>query len=95
MEKIRKITQEELKELQGFKGVENGIDKFLVRCQEIYADCPEFVKEIQKYRDMNDSLEWITTYPAYAKTENMYRSYIDDFLEKIGYHEEEPWRAEI
>lgn len=87
MENVRKLTQAEVKELQAFKGTENGRDKFLVRCKEIYADCPDLVAEIEKYRDMNESLDWITTWPAYAKTEHMYFEYIDDFLDKIGYQD--------
>ena len=35
---------------------------------------------------MKDSLDWIESWPAHEKTKNMYYEYMDELLEKIGYH---------
>lgn len=82
---MRKLTMDEVNTLRGFKNVRGGADKFFDMIEEIYKDDPETMEEIKKCREMKDSIDWIETWPAREKTKNMYYSYMDDLLAKIGY----------
>lgn len=82
---MRSLTDTEVKELQGYKGIRGGSDKFFDRLEEIYTDDTETMEEIHKCREMKDSLDWIETWPAHEKTKHMYYEWMDELLKKIGY----------
>lgn len=83
---MRKLTEAEVKELQGFKGKKCGREAFLDRLEEIYSEDESTLKEIEQCRDIYESLFWIESYPAHEKTVHMYYQYMDELLNKIGYH---------
>ena len=82
----KKLTEAQVKELQACKGVEGGSSKFFNIIEEIYKDDAEIMEDIKKCRSMLESLDWIETWPAEEKTRHMYYQYMDELLEKIGYH---------
>lgn len=84
---MRKLTEAEVKELQDCKGIEGGAFKFFDILDRIYADDEEALKEIKKNREMCEGVDSLKEYPgAYTKTQNMYYEYMDELIEKIGYH---------
>lgn len=83
---MRKLTEEEVKGLQACKGVEGGKEKFFDIIEEIYKDEPAVMAEIKDCRAKMESLDYIDSFPAWAKTQEMYFSYMDDLIAEIGYH---------
>lgn len=82
-----KLTEEQIKNLQNCKGVENGRFKFFDILEDIYKDDSETLEEIKKHREMCEGVDSLAEYPnAYAKTQDMYFDYMDELLNKLGYH---------
>lgn len=80
---MRKLTENEVERLHGLK-----TEKFMEKLENIYKDDEEILMEIQKYKSMKESLQWIETYPAYAKSYEMFVDYLRGLLDKIGYYDE-------
>lgn len=83
---MRKLTEKEVKELQGFKGISGGKEKFFEYLEAIYKDDAETMAEIAQCKTIFKDLDWIDSFPAYEKSEEMYFKYMDELLQKIGYH---------
>ena len=80
---MRKLTKDEVERLRGLES-----EKFMKELENIYKDDEEALTEIQKYKSMKESLQWIETYPAYAKSYEMFTEYLRGLLDKIGYYDE-------
>lgn len=80
---MRKLTENEVERLRGLKA-----EKFMEKLENIYKDDEEVLMEIQKCKSMKESLQWIETYPAYAKSYEMFTKYLKGLLDKIGYYDE-------
>lgn len=80
---MRKLTENEVERLRGLKA-----EKFMEKLENIYKDDEEVLMEIQKCKSMKESLQWIETYPAYAKSYEMFTEYLKGLLDKIGYYDE-------
>lgn len=84
---MRKLTENEIVQLQSCKGIKDGNLKFFDVLEDIYKDDDEAIKEIMKHKEILLSLDDLKQYPGvYPKTKNMYYDFMDDFLHKIGYH---------
>lgn len=84
---MRKLTENEIVQLQSCKGIKDGNLKFFDVLEDIYKDDDEAMKEIMKHKEILLSLDDLKQYPGvYPKTKNMYYDFMDDFLHKIGYH---------
>lgn len=80
---MRKLTENEVERLRGLE-----TEKFMEKLENIYKDDEEILMEIQKCKSMKESLQWIETYPAYAKSCEMFVNYLRGLLDKIGYYDE-------
>ena len=80
---MRKLTENEVERLRGLE-----TEKFMEELENIYKDDEETLAEIQKCKSMKESLQWIETYPAYAKSYEMFMEYLKGLLDKIGYYDE-------
>lgn len=80
---MRKLTGMEVERLRGLEA-----EKFMEELENIYKDDEEALTEIQKCKSMKESLQWIETYPAYAKSYEMFVDYLRGLLDKIGYYDE-------
>lgn len=80
---MRKLTKDEVERLRGLES-----EKFMKELENIYKDDEEALTEIQKCKSMKESLQWIETYPAYAKSYEMFTEYLRGLLDKIGYYDE-------
>lgn len=80
---MRKLTKDEVERLRGLES-----EKFMKELENIYKDDEEALTEIQKCKNMKESLQWIETYPAYAKSYEMFTEYLRGLLDKIGYYDE-------
>ena len=80
---MRKLTKDEVERLRGLES-----EKFMKELENIYKDDEEALTEIQKCKSMKESLQWIETYPAYAKSYEMFTEYLKGLLDKIGYYNE-------
>lgn len=83
---MRKLSKSEVDELRSFKGVKGGRELFFDKIEQIYSDDKDILIDIHKCRSMHDSLEFIESYPAFMKSQEMFYNYMDDLLKKIGYH---------
>lgn len=83
---MRKLTIEENNELRACKGVKGGKEKFFDILTEIYKDDTELMVDINKCKTIFHDLSFLESYPAMMKSEEMYYNYMDDLLNKIGYH---------
>jgi uncharacterized Zn finger protein len=83
---MKKLTVEQCKELSALKGLDGGRYKFFDLVENIYKDEPKILAEAEKLRNMLESVDEIEFWGAWQKSQNMYYSYMDDFLNKIGYH---------
>lgn len=87
---MKKLTKDEIKELKSYKGLRGGKELFLEKLEKCYTDSKDLedkqiLKEIKECRSIFDSLYFIESYPAYMKSQEMYYSYMDKLLKKIGY----------
>lgn len=82
---MRKLTDSEIKILQGFKGMEDGKNKFFDMLEQIYKDDYETLKEIHDCREKKDGAESVMEWNAYQKSEHYFYEFMDDLLNKIGY----------
>lgn len=80
---MRKLTENEVERLRGLE-----TEKFMEKLENIYKDDEEILMEIEKCKSMKESLQWIETYPAYAKSYEMFADYLRGLLDKIGYYDE-------
>lgn len=80
---MRKLTENEVERLRGLE-----TEKFMEKLENIYKDDEEILMEIEKCKSMKESLQWIETYPAYAKSYEMFVDYLRRLLDKIGYYDE-------
>lgn len=80
---MRKLTENEVERLRGLK-----TEKFIEKLENIYKNDEEVLIEIQKCKSMKESLQWIETYSAYAKSYEMFTEYLKGLLDKIGYYDE-------
>ena len=80
---MRKLTKDEVERLRGLES-----EKFMKELENIYKDDEGALTEIQKCKSMKESLQWIETYPAYAKSYEMFTEYLRGLLDKIGYYDE-------
>lgn len=80
---MRKLIEMEVERLRGLE-----TEKFMEELENIYKDDEETLAEIQKCKSMKESLQWIETYPAYAKSYEMFTEYLKGLLDKIGYYDE-------
>ena len=80
---MRKLTGMEVERLRGLEA-----EKFMEELENIYKDDEEALTEIQKCKSMKESLQWIETYPAYAKSYEMFVDYLRGLLDKIEYYDE-------
>lgn len=80
---MRKLTENEVERLRGLEA-----EKFMEELENIYKDDNEVLTEIQKCKSMKESLQWIETYSAYAKSYEMFVDYLRGLLDKIGYYDE-------
>lgn len=90
MTKTKQLTKEQIETLRAYKGKENGKEDFLKYLEDIYADDTETLALVKQCHTILKDLDWITTGPAYAKSESMYhKQYVDELLERIGYTAED------
>ena len=64
---MRKLTENEVERLRGLE-----TEKFMEKLENIYKDDEKILMEIEKCKSMKESLQWIETYPAYAKSYEMF-----------------------
>lgn len=87
---MKKLSTNEINELKSYKGLRGGKEIFLEKLESLYTDSKdiedkEILKEIKQCRSIFDSLYFIESYPAYMKSQEMYYTYMDKLLKKIGY----------
>jgi hypothetical protein len=77
---MRKLIENEVEMLKGLK-----VRKFLDALKNIYKDDEDVLVEIQKCKSIDESLEYIDTYPAYSKSHEMFMDCFKKLLEDIGF----------
>lgn len=77
---MKKLTEKEVEKLKGFN-----VRKFLDALENIYKDDEEALAEIQKCKSIDDSLQYIDTYPAHEKSHEMFMNCFKKLLEDIGF----------
>ena len=83
---MRKLTEEEVKELRTYKTKDNGEELYWDRLAEIYSDDIEALDRIHFEKRYLYSLKCIpVSYQSYGKTLKAYLASVDEFNKEIGY----------
>ena len=80
---MRKLTENEVEMLKGLSA-----DEIMKELENIYKDDKDTLLKIQECESIKGSLQWIETYPAYAKSYEMFIEHLREMMDRIGYYNE-------
>lgn len=83
---MKKLTEDEVKVLRGFRNQPDGDIKYWDKMADFYADDPDTLKRIEFERKFAESIHCIPLgYGSYDKTRQQYLDTVDEFNKEAGY----------